>query len=61
MDPTIQCDDLAQAIATRQRLGALGLGRNALIIPAHLPFPHAGRVCREGEGVMFKALVQERA
>ena len=58
-DPTIQfgdCDDLAQAIATRERLVALGLEREALIIPAHLPAPHAGHVCRAGEGVVFKAL-----
>jgi glyoxylase-like metal-dependent hydrolase (beta-lactamase superfamily II) len=59
VDPAIQfgdCDDLAQAIATRQRLVALGLERQALIIPAHLPAPHAGRVCSLGEGIMFKAL-----
>lgn len=50
------CDDLAQAIATRRRLVARGLERDTLIIPAHLPFPHAGRVRRWGEGVAFEAL-----
>lgn len=59
IDPGIQfgdCDDLAQAIATRRRLVALGLEREALIIPAHLPVPHAGFVRRAGEGIMFQAL-----
>jgi glyoxylase-like metal-dependent hydrolase (beta-lactamase superfamily II) len=57
--PEIQfgdCDDVAAAIATRCRLVALGLEREALIIPAHLPAPHAGRVRRAGESVMFEAL-----
>ena len=58
-DPSIQfgdCDDLAQAIATRQRLIALGLEREALIIPAHLPFPHAGRVSQINGAIMFEAM-----
>ncbi|CAN7546731.1 MBL fold metallo-hydrolase [Phenylobacterium sp. LjRoot219] len=47
------CDDLAQAIETRRRLVARGLEREALIIPAHLPFPHAGRLRRDGETLVF--------
>ena len=61
-DPSIQfgdCDDLAQAIATRQRLIALGLEREALIIPAHLPFPHAGRVSQINGAIMFEAMTRK--
>ena len=56
--PEIQfgdCDDLAQAIETRRRLAERGLERDALIIPAHLPFPHAGRMRRQDAGVAFEA------
>jgi glyoxylase-like metal-dependent hydrolase (beta-lactamase superfamily II) len=50
-------DDLAQAIATRRRLVTLGMEREALIIPAHLPTPHAGRVRTKADGgIMFEAL-----
>jgi glyoxylase-like metal-dependent hydrolase (beta-lactamase superfamily II) len=50
-------DDVEQAIATRRRLVALGLERNALIVPAHLPAPHAGRVRRRDDGgIIFEAL-----
>jgi glyoxylase-like metal-dependent hydrolase (beta-lactamase superfamily II) len=59
-DPDLQfgdCDDVEQACATRRRLVALGLGREALIIPAHLPAPHAGRVRRRDDGrILFEAL-----
>lgn len=49
-------DDLAQAIATRRRLVTLGMERDALIIPAHLPTPHAGRVrTKQDGGIMFQA------
>ncbi|CAN7199811.1 MBL fold metallo-hydrolase [Phenylobacterium sp. LjRoot225] len=57
--PEIQfgdCDDLDQAIETRRRLVAQALERDALIIPAHLPFPHAGRLRRQGDVVSFEAL-----
>lgn len=50
------CDDVGQAIETRRRLVAEGLNRDALIIPAHLPFPHAGRLRRQGDIVSFEAL-----
>lgn len=59
-DPTIQfgdCDDVAQAIATRRRLVELGLERQALFIPAHLPFPHAGWVERSDGRVIFRRCV----
>jgi glyoxylase-like metal-dependent hydrolase (beta-lactamase superfamily II) len=50
------CDDVEQAIATRRRLVDLALEREALIIPAHLPYPHAGRLRRDGEVVSFVGL-----
>lgn len=50
------CDDLAAAIDTRRRFVELALDREALIIPAHLPFPHAGRLRRRGDLVSFEAL-----
>jgi glyoxylase-like metal-dependent hydrolase (beta-lactamase superfamily II) len=58
VEPAIQfgdCDDVDQAIATRRRIAALSLERGALIIPAHLPAPHAGRLRRVGERVVFEA------
>ncbi|MGH9204762.1 MAG: MBL fold metallo-hydrolase, partial [Vicinamibacterales bacterium] len=36
------CDDLEQAIETRRRVAALCAERDALVIPAHFPKPHAG-------------------
>jgi glyoxylase-like metal-dependent hydrolase (beta-lactamase superfamily II) len=48
------CDDLGQAVETRRGLVARGLERDALMIPAHLPFPHAGRVRRHGDVVSFE-------
>jgi glyoxylase-like metal-dependent hydrolase (beta-lactamase superfamily II) len=59
IDPTIQfgdCDDVAQAIATRRRLAAFALEQEALLIPAHLPFPHAGRLRRRDGRTVFAAL-----
>jgi glyoxylase-like metal-dependent hydrolase (beta-lactamase superfamily II) len=50
------CDDVVQATETRRRLVARGLERDSLIIPAHLPLPHAGRVRRGESGVYFEAL-----
>jgi glyoxylase-like metal-dependent hydrolase (beta-lactamase superfamily II) len=47
IDPQIQfgdCDDIDSAIATRRSLAAAALKRDALLIPAHLPYPHAGRL-----------------
>jgi len=59
VEPTIQfgdCDDIGAAVATRRRIAALSLERNALIIPAHLPAPHAGWVRRSGERLVFEGL-----
>jgi len=46
-------DDLDQAIATRRRILDLCIARTALIIPAHLPAPHALRAHRQGGVVEF--------
>jgi glyoxylase-like metal-dependent hydrolase (beta-lactamase superfamily II) len=57
--PSIQfgdCDDVEQAIQTRQWLVDFALKREVLVIPAHLPYPHAGRVKRRGEAAIFEAL-----
>lgn len=56
-NPLIQfgdCDDLDDAIATRRRLIKNGLERNALLIPAHLPFPHAGKIQLDDRGISLK-------
>ena len=62
--PEIQfgdCDDLEGAIATRERLVARALERDSLLIPAHLPFPHAGRLRRAEGGVWFEGAAAMRA
>lgn len=59
VDPTIHffgCDNLDEAIETRRRLTALCDELNAVIIPAHFPAPHAGRVRRENETFLFEPL-----
>jgi glyoxylase-like metal-dependent hydrolase (beta-lactamase superfamily II) len=50
-------DDWAAVIATRRALAQASLKRNMLLIPAHLPFPHAGRVrtCKD-RGHWFEAM-----
>jgi glyoxylase-like metal-dependent hydrolase (beta-lactamase superfamily II) len=61
VDPQLQfgdCDDVEQAIATRRGLVARGLERDALLIPAHLPTPHAGRLRRREGGIVFDAIPQ---
>lgn len=59
--PEIQfgdCDDVEQAIASRKRLVGLALEQDALVIPAHLPAPHCGRVRRGDDGeIWFEAAV----
>ena len=60
--PEIQfgdADDLEQAIETRRRVVNLCLERDALIIPAHLPTPHAGKVRRQNDAVSFEALAND--
>ena len=50
------CDNLQQAIETRRRIAALCAERNALVIPAHFPTPHAGYVRRKEGVVSFEVL-----
>lgn len=52
------CDDLEQAIETRRRVAALCADRNALVIPAHFPTPHAGYLRRKNGAMRFEPLVQ---
>ena len=62
IDPSIRFgdhDDWDAVIATRRRLVRDSLDRNMLLIPAHLPFPHAGRVRDNGErGLSFEAMLR---
>jgi glyoxylase-like metal-dependent hydrolase (beta-lactamase superfamily II) len=52
------CDNLEQAIETRRRLIDLCVERNALVIPAHFPTPHAGWIRRANGAAMFEPLAQ---
>lgn len=57
--PEIQfgdCDNTPMAVETRRRLVDTAIATDALLIPAHLPFPHAGRVRRGRGGVIFEGL-----
>lgn len=49
-------DDREAVIATRRRLLQESLERNLLLIPAHLPFPHAGRMRQADRGLWFEGL-----
>jgi glyoxylase-like metal-dependent hydrolase (beta-lactamase superfamily II) len=49
-------DDYDAVIVTRRRLAAESLERDMLIVPAHLPFPHAGRMRNSEKGLAFAAL-----
>lgn len=58
VDPEIQFgggDDLGMATQTRRRLVELAAERTALIVPAHLPAPHAIRVSMEDGSPVFAA------
>jgi glyoxylase-like metal-dependent hydrolase (beta-lactamase superfamily II) len=54
IDPSLHMtgdsDDLAAAIATRERLRALIADRDALMLPAHFQAPHGGRIQRRDDG-----------
>lgn len=50
-------EDLAQVAATRRRLVQLAADLDALLIPAHLPFPHAVRVQWTGDSYRFSPAV----
>jgi glyoxylase-like metal-dependent hydrolase (beta-lactamase superfamily II) len=56
IDPSLWLggDNPEAEIATRRRLIALCLERNALIIPAHFPPPYAGRLRRQEGRVVFE-------
>ena len=49
-------DDWDAVIQTRERLVCDSLARAMLLIPAHLPAPHAGRMRRTERGLWFEAL-----
>jgi glyoxylase-like metal-dependent hydrolase (beta-lactamase superfamily II) len=51
----------ALALETRQRIQAQALERDALIIPAHIPAPHAGRLRRQQSRIVFEALASAHA
>lgn len=58
VDPTIQFgggDDLALATASRRQLVELAALRDALIVPAHLPWPHGVKVRMEQGRPVFAA------
>ena len=62
IDPAIQfgdCDDRIMATASRRRLAETWLERRTLIIPAHLPWPHAGRLTRRNGRILFKGPLAE--
>lgn len=50
------CDDLDEAIATRERLRALLADRGALMVPAHFEAPHIGHVVEKDGGFHFRPL-----
>jgi glyoxylase-like metal-dependent hydrolase (beta-lactamase superfamily II) len=59
LDPTLHlegCDDLEAAVATRRRLRATLAERGGVMLPAHFPAPHGGRVSRHGEAFHFEPL-----
>lgn len=49
-------DDLEAVMETRRRLVCLSLEREMLIVPAHLPWPHAGRLRSDDRGMSFEAV-----
>jgi glyoxylase-like metal-dependent hydrolase (beta-lactamase superfamily II) len=59
IDPDLQfgdCDDIEGARASRRRLVQSALAHEALIIPAHLPAPHAGHLRHSHDRLVFEAL-----
>jgi glyoxylase-like metal-dependent hydrolase (beta-lactamase superfamily II) len=52
------CDNLEMAIETRRRVAAQSADRNALIIPAHFPQPHAGYARRKNGAVTFEPFTE---
>lgn len=55
-------DDWDAVVDTRRRLVRDSLERDMLVVPAHLPFPHAGRMRNNGErGLSFEPISTGRA
>jgi len=52
------CDRLEQAIETRRRIAAMCAEKNALVIPAHFPTPHAGYVRAQNGALAFEPLAR---
>jgi glyoxylase-like metal-dependent hydrolase (beta-lactamase superfamily II) len=50
------CDDLHAAVATRRHLREKIAALDAVMLPAHFPPPHGGRVRRDGDEFHFVAL-----
>jgi hypothetical protein len=48
-------DDMEQTIATRRQLAERAADLGALLIAAHVPFPHAVGVWRDGQNMRFAA------
>lgn len=46
-------EDFSQTLSTRRRLIQLFVENNALIIPAHFPAPHVGRLFADKRGMTF--------
>lgn len=58
VEPSIpfgDAENLEQAMAMRRRLVGLSADLDALLIPAHLPFPYAVKANREADGVHLAA------
>lgn len=49
-------DDRDAVIATRRALVRASLEREMLLVPAHLPFPHAGRMRSDARGLRFEPI-----
>ncbi len=46
-------EDFPATLATRRRLQQRFLRQDVLIVPAHFPAPHVGRLARDGERLVF--------
>jgi glyoxylase-like metal-dependent hydrolase (beta-lactamase superfamily II) len=56
VDPSLHlpgCDDLETAIETRRQLIPKLVETQALVIPAHFPAPHAGRLHGMNDSITF--------
>ncbi|VVE04071.1 putative quorum-quenching lactonase YtnP [Pandoraea nosoerga] len=53
------CDDPAKSAATRTAFVERHANQPTLVIPAHFPFPSAGRLCRDAHGTRFEFVARE--